>query len=906
MKNYIERLTDEELEYFCSKIIGPEKIRESFKKNPKGFNVLKPGFRATSLKNDEVISLIVSKRDKKLSGNIVNLYAESCLKMINDILKDSSDEEPVALAHTFSSTDTFLERPDIYFKLTDQQYDETVKERTFFYCGVMTDKQENRLNNSKEIKKAETENDQLKAEYDKCKSVNEQLEKEIKKLKTDNETLFSENTTLNKEKDKLKKTISEKQAALETYQKPDLKESNYRYTSLFNVVQYNDRLELNRLFDVENNHLIPIEGNEKYPHKYYILLKENEKYPIGKIGIWHWDIEPNKFNPEKDHFSKKESQNLKPIQAIILDQCNDISHVITELKSGIKVENKQDNIYVCYYDGSDKMNGVLCDNNKLNDSDGIVKLKREVLSLPVYSLRSFNILNAKVENEILYFVDTLDLGKADGYVSTRNECEVVKNLFLKRLTRKNLNNTDYAVTDLASCQEYIQKMPTEDMKQEVMDKLKCNGDVAEKYIHNFLERFDEYVSPEEITSKMLWTAINSHPDWKKQCEQKVEDDWNRKYQSRKDKAEGELKRLEQSVSLKKSELEEITKANDEQRKLAEEVEKEVQERINHASGNAAKFIAEMAFLPKNSVTAEVKVPDKIADDRKPNYTAGLKLDSSHLDEPCENEDDILIQLEEEFKYHGIKDNIAKFFSSYMYTLHLFRFPVLIAGPYARELADILSCKLYGRTAARVRLDGEYSENKVQQLKKIDSSVIVIENPFAVGWYPYYFDLLEQNEQQIIAVTPFAEELQCESGELADYMIPVFTGHIARIKESKDIYGSNVPKSLMDSVLKGDLMNNGLSGGKRLKMLKKGRISSLAEMKLSMVMNKMSFIDGTVQNVENNEQYMDAAFLTAVYPVLRLQHSTDEILRIADDCESSGIITDEAVQTVKRALGAYDE
>ncbi len=124
LNNY-SLLTEEEYYKICS-VIPSNLIRDYFKKNPKGFSKIRPGFRPSSVQNKDAIRLLVTHREHSFVYSFVEKMANKWLKEIQDAVqdyKDKGESEITSYIHTLYQS-FFADNVSAYFKLIDKDYNE--------------------------------------------------------------------------------------------------------------------------------------------------------------------------------------------------------------------------------------------------------------------------------------------------------------------------------------------------------------------------------------------------------------------------------------------------------------------------------------------------------------------------------------------------------------------------------------------------------------------------------------------------------------------------------------------------------------------------------------------------------------------------------------------------------------
>ena len=158
--NYIEELTQDELKYIC-KTIPFSAATGYFRRYPKEFTKIRPGFRVKSLTEEMVAKLLYDFRSREFIGNFITKVVNQWIKEIDEelekILQEDKTQEAAyieVLSHTF-----FVDNIPLYYKIIGE-------EKTEEYLAIMGEAvlyqaDENKNNNSEieQIKKKEAESD---------------------------------------------------------------------------------------------------------------------------------------------------------------------------------------------------------------------------------------------------------------------------------------------------------------------------------------------------------------------------------------------------------------------------------------------------------------------------------------------------------------------------------------------------------------------------------------------------------------------------------------------------------------------------------------------------------------------------------------------------------------------------
>lgn len=158
--NYIEELTQDELKYICKTI--PFSVATGyFRRYPKEFTKIRPGFRVKSLTEEMVVKLLYDFRSREFIGNFITKVVNQWIKEIDEelekILQEDKTQEAAyieVLSHSF-----FVDNIPLYYKIIGE-------EKTEEYLAVMgeavlyqADKNKNNHAEIEQIKKKEAESD---------------------------------------------------------------------------------------------------------------------------------------------------------------------------------------------------------------------------------------------------------------------------------------------------------------------------------------------------------------------------------------------------------------------------------------------------------------------------------------------------------------------------------------------------------------------------------------------------------------------------------------------------------------------------------------------------------------------------------------------------------------------------
>lgn len=123
--NYLQQLTEEEINYVCS-VIPYKHVVRYFKTYPKEFAKIRPGFRPTSLNASAAIKILKKYHDRKFINSFLEKTIDKWLVEIEECLEQYMNEGEsfeLSCLHTLPKS-YFADNVALYFKLSQKEYSE--------------------------------------------------------------------------------------------------------------------------------------------------------------------------------------------------------------------------------------------------------------------------------------------------------------------------------------------------------------------------------------------------------------------------------------------------------------------------------------------------------------------------------------------------------------------------------------------------------------------------------------------------------------------------------------------------------------------------------------------------------------------------------------------------------------
>ena len=277
---------DDELEYIV-KVIPRTHAISYLKKNSKGFNNIKPGFRAVGLPDNQLYQLLYKELQKD-NGFIVTFvlaFLENSLKEISDAYQAECKSRDEATALIYTLNNCYLrDRISIYFKLINKEVSQAEINNIVAAMDILRESinKQNLMRNdleskkkqidalTKDIEELNSSKTRRKKEMDSIVSKNNELQTEITASSTQNNELnekiakcLEENQQLNKTLDGINQKLKSKETELQKLreEKEDLS------MQLSSQIQYNqDHLqkikELEEALDESRTLSVKVETND--------------------------------------------------------------------------------------------------------------------------------------------------------------------------------------------------------------------------------------------------------------------------------------------------------------------------------------------------------------------------------------------------------------------------------------------------------------------------------------------------------------------------------------------------------------------------------------------------------------------------------------------------------------------
>lgn len=794
--DYLNRLSKNDVESIC-KLIGSRDLKQNFRTNSNAFSTIKPGFRPTTISDEEAVALTAQNVSMRFISKFLNEKIQSLMGKIigeqkNLIAKGVPSEDACVIALANSP---FCDCLDLYFRL--EQPVRSSEEIGALKIAIRIAKRAYKPDSVEDTPTdqiAKLLKEELEAQKKYARNKIQQVQDLLKETQANLQAAAEDATQLRNEKNELKNKLDleEKELAryraLEKYSishRTDTTDTKYPFKSLCKVFWADGYVRLKRLSDIQNDEVLG-KYLENFPFKDVLYSNQKaETFPEGYIGIWSWNMFPNGF-VESSYCS------IQPTQIVAFNECDSLEQVVKKLRGGVSDKIHCDGVLFAYWNGK-KYEGVYCRPKDLDIKTDRITLKQEIVQLPVFEVFASMLYQAGD----CQVCTVLNFGMPMRDVNVKDSMDVLKTLLRKRLTWATSKQRGITKATHQQITAYLQELPDKNFVQELAMQCNCTEDKANELIQKFIQDADSYLAATDIEDEMLNRIIQQNSELEKRCKELLTTEWEKENSEKIQRAEAELTqrkneskdeniRLEQLTEKYEAVEQKLKESNEkleEREQLAAEVEQKIAERIAKAQKDAADFIAEQAFLTQSSCVNEKQtVPMTVLS----SFVSGKSIEDRIA--VLKNADDVVEYLADNLKEAGVQENYTRGLAAYLYSAYRYRTPVLLAGPNGLAIAQAFSATLFGRTVAILSCVGDYTEKVCKECAESEDDVVAIMNPFCAGWTQQLPIAVFDSGKFFFLLSPYAEDLQVEPMGILNYVLPLMTEFLVDKKPSSVFIG----------------------------------------------------------------------------------------------------------------------
>ena len=918
--NYIELLTKEEKSILCEIITGKD-FKEFFKKNEQEFSKIRKGFRAKSLTEQHALSIAISNIDKPFISTWVNTMVEHWLKEIQENIAKLEGEglsHNVALATTMLDS-FFVNNVELYFKLTGNPLDADAYSNLYERMGYIKSERARNAEMSDRIKAMEQENrslaEQVEAAQHSMNAIKAECEEKVQKIeqsKNELESFLAE----------AQAKIAELQTAPSAFANDDadyLAQFDDTNTSILAsgsvdeiislcgvISDYNDQKWLIRYADLNNNgrYCIFLKNEDVPPYftnRDKIFYKDGPSNS-GFYGIWTWSAVPNENDPSKDYIRSRYNTDIDAIEIVTITEATTLDDLVDLLKTGIEYTPHSRKVMFTLSASKGQYTGILCTAKEFNTVNGKTTVSEDCIVVPVYEFSGGDII--RLSNGISFYRNAF-AGIPNKLYHLKSPLDIVKNIVFSSLSWNAYKTRAVTRAEYRTFKDFIGAIPVDDITRKIGTACHCSIPAAKELLDEFLNIVWKYVDGDSLEDEIIHSAISANVELQEKAKSLIRKEWEAENESllseaqeKLDSLHAELKsatedlsRAQESLNKTKAEDERLAGIIAEKERLAADVEKAVAVRIQKARGNAADFIASMAFVSGQQMPVGcAESPAKIEVSSKSDMdTYRICPEYDNLDdlEVHHSWTDVVNTSVFELAEAGVAEQYRSGLAAFLCAAYIKKQPLLLVGPNAIDIIQAFSAAVTAHKHGVLCCEGGYAHQAVEKIGADGESIVIINNFLASGWINRLPEILYKKDVFYVFTHPYAEDIQVEPKSLYGFMLPMFTEFLVDKKATGKYYGGYFSDDFKSySPEKGT--------HKELSVLSKFALSSLVRSKINSVAATMHGIYSLAT--------ADDDFLFCVFPIAYASMAVNELAEEIADSQKGIAVSASLKRDLQYVLG----
>mgnify|MGYP000670107308 CR=1 FL=1 len=918
--NYIGLLTKEEKSTLCEIITGKE-FKELFKRNEQEFAKVQKGFRAKSLTEQHALSIAITNIDKPFIATWVNMRVEHWLKEIEENIAKLEGEglsHGAALATTMLDS-FFVNNVELYFKLTGAPLDTDACSNLYERMEDIKSERARNVETSNRIRSMEEENQRLSNQVEESQhsinAIKAECEKKIQEIEQDKNQLAS---LLAEAQAK----ISELQTAPSAFASDDAdylarfddtdasilpSDNADEIVSLCSVVSdYNGQKWLIRYADLNNNgHYYIFHRNEDIPP--YFTNRDKIFYKDGPskdgfYGIWTWSAVPNENDPSKDYILSRYNTEIDAIELVTFTQAASLDELVSLLKEGINYQPHSRRVMFSIYTSNGQYTGILCTAKEFNTVNEKTNISEDCIVVPVYEFTGADVIH--LDNGLSFYGNAF-AGLPSKLYHLKSPLDIVKNIVFSSLSWNAYKTRAVTRAEYRTFKDFIGAIPVDDITRKIGTACHCSIPAAKELLDEFLNIVWKYVDGDSLEDEIIHSAISANVELQEKAKSLIRKEWETENESllseaqeKLDSLHAELKsatedlsRAQESLNKTKAEDERLAGIIAEKERLAADVEKAVAVRIQKARGNAADFIASMAFVSGQQMPVGcAESPAKIEVSSKSDMdTYRICPEYDNLDdlEVHHSWTDVVNTSVFELAEAGVAEQYRSGLAAFLCAAYIKNQPLLLVGPNAIDIIQAFSAAVTAHKHGVLCCEGGYAHQAVEKIGANGESIVIINNFLASGWINRLPEILYKKDVFYVFTHPYAEDIQVEPKSLYGFMLPMFTEFLVDKKATGKYYGGYFSDDFKSySPEKGT--------HKELSVLSKFALSSL-------VRSKISSVAATMHGIYPHAT-ADDDFLFCVFPIAYASMAVNELTEVIADSQKGIAISASLKRDLQYVLG----
>ena len=553
---------------------------------------------------------------------------------------------------------------------------------------------------------------------------------------------------------------------------------------------------LKRIADINNGMIVyPQFYNDEpniFDNREYLYLTNYSDFDDGYVGVWEWSATENYNNSNRDYVQTRFAPEFCPVELEIVE-AKDLDEVVYMIRNGIDLYVESDEILIGFR--QDKTyECIACKYNDLSQIGNKYILSATYNKLPIYKVH----INDVVKVGYRYFYkNNWNNVLCSSYYELKKPLDIVKEVVLKEISWSSLKSRGYVRDTYKKIKNFIEDFNTIGLDEKIAKELECSKEEAELYLSAFFDNINDYLNGESFGDLAISSILQRDDNLLKQLSSMIEEDWKKENEEKINEAENslnelidlisdnekEVMKLNETIRQKQDELINIQREYEKYSHIGDDVQKAIKKKIEEAKSDISSFVSEVTFLSSINSNNATEVIVTEANNAKSAFIIGEKIENN----PDENSswEETLGTFIAELESIGLTEK-TKETAAVIYSCYVNKYPILLAGPFGEAIANALSVSINSQMISSLDCIEWSNSSDLEQVN--DESVILVKNLFNSPVKDEVLEKLSMKDSFFIFTIPFADELQIESKEILNYMLPIFTEDLFTSKPKYDFVG----------------------------------------------------------------------------------------------------------------------
>ena len=554
--------------------------------------------------------------------------------------------------------------------------------------------------------------------------------------------------------------------------------------------------ELCRIADYIDGAFVPYyfePGNEFYAENRDLLYGSTAFLQVeeGSISVFEWSTYLTAQNKWFTDTSRSEQSWCE----VIPTKYGTVDDLISALKSGLSMNGGYDrshDLILCCRASGNQSDGLYITKSDAFCRDGKLYVNDEVISL------------SQVRLDLRYAVGDCKCrsSKYDTrkYLAREDGCRVVGRAELKakdeiigEIIRQNITKDGLARKERQAARSALEKLDMPSVVEVIADRLQCSKDLAaklaEEYVAGAHMRLDSASS-----QRLIELLIENDTESVQRMRAAVQQQWDetqqeqiKAAQQRQAEATAAFEAIRKQIADAEMALQKTQERQAEAESkageallLQEQIEAEIQKRLEGFKTDYASFLVENAVIASAAVPIQQSGTGKVST----GWTIVLPENATHEGSLEEN-------IDVAFENWGeicANQEMARGLTLLSFAAYAKRQPLLLVGEGAIPVSDLISSSICGQPAIKIHTTGEPQvfQNVIVEIEKKPGAIICLINGLKNG-YDRLRMLMQMCPHRMFVITEMhAESLTMEPTSLFTALFPVFCDYFYTGKQIEEL------------------------------------------------------------------------------------------------------------------------